>query len=55
MAAIKAAQLGLKVGISLVSENLLINSIVDGLYRETWFTRGNVLERWMYPVEGDAQ
>lgn len=54
VAAIKAAQLGLKVSGSYLLILTITNGFQDCLYRETWFAWWNMFERRMHTVEGHA-
>ena len=54
MAAIKAAQLGLKVRFVPFYSIVAHLSPLDCMYRKAWNTRRDMLERRMYPLQGDA-
>lgn len=59
VAAIKAAQLGLRVRLLLSRLNFLnparFLGRVDGVYREARLSRWNLPERRMYPFESDVE
>ena len=58
VAAIKAAQLGLKVSLSLrhIEDILRIYSgKIDSMHRKAWLPWGNMSERWLHSIQGHAQ
>ena len=56
VAAIKAAQLGLKVCPALsFLDWLMASSLLDRVYREAWYPRWDVLERRVYPFQSHVE
>jgi hypothetical protein len=56
VAAIKAAQLGLKVRSCLLSLGACMSQLLqDCVYREAWGAWRDLLKRRLYPVQGHAQ